>query len=116
MDTEIKVQIIISGKEAMENTEAIAERKGLIYAYSVADYITAAIDKLGDIYYGSSLLLKADTEETIAGTPVTIVYSPLTYAYTALKNEDNVGTELANLMRAMYLYHVAADEYCDPNK
>ena len=243
MDTEIKVQIIIPGKEATEDTEAIAERKGLVYTYSVADYITDAttnpggilgagaseeaiaeftnlvnamsdfgdfatayfkngdaeiddemLDKIagvtvgtletdyapavGDIpaktiYYGSSLLLKADTElrhyfneqvvevevkigetpvtpdryaikqkegtskwyleytgigahelgdaitvtvKTIDdATPVTIVYSPLTYAYIALANENGDTKNLADLMRAMYLYHVAADDYKDPN-
>jgi len=236
MDTEIKVQIIIPGKEATENTEAIAERKGLVYTYSVADYIESAktnpggilgtedpdeiteftnlvntMSDFGDfatayfaegkvedeamlnkinnvtkeklkgyeeaatipatreIYYGSSLLLKADTElrhyfnekvkivsvtvdgEDVASdryaieqkegtskwyleytgigahelgnaiavtvktmddeTSVTIKYSPLTYAYIALANEKEDTKNLADLMRAMYLYQQAAVDY-----
>lgn len=230
MDTEIKVQIIIPGKEA------IAERKGLVYTYSVADYIESAktnpggilgtedpdeiteftnlvntmsdfgdfatayfaegkvtdadmLDRIDDveledlteyveaamipttreIYYGSSLLLKADTElrhyfneeveivsvtvdgEDVASdryaieqkkgtskwyleytgigahelgnvitvtvetmddeTSVTIEYSPLTYAYIALANEKEDTKNLADLMRAMYLYQQAAVAY-----
>ena len=236
MDTEIKVQIIIPGKGATGNTEAIAERKGLVYTYSVADYIESAktnpggilgtedpdeiteftnlvntMSDFGDfatayfakgkvedeamlnkinnvtkeklkgyeeaatipatreIYYGSSLLLKADTElrhyfneevkivsvtvdgEDVASdryaieqkkgtskwyleytgigahelgnaiavtvktmddeTSVTIEYSPLTYAYIALANEKEDTKNLADLMRAMYLYQQAAVDY-----
>ncbi|MBR5565557.1 MAG: right-handed parallel beta-helix repeat-containing protein [Roseburia sp.] len=50
------------------------------------------------------------TVETTGGNNMTITYSPLSYAYIAL-SRDGVSENLTTLMRAMYLYHQAAEEY-----
>ena len=49
--------------------------------------------------------------ETTVGD-ITISYSPLSYAYAALSNDD-VDENLKSLMREMYLYHTAAQNYLD---
>lgn len=54
--------------------------------------------------------LHENTVTTVEG--VTISYSPLSYAYAALK-AGSYGESLENLVKAMYLYNRAACEYVD---
>ena len=53
---------------------------------------------------------KIITVTTTAGDTITIEYSPLSYAYIALSREG-VAKNLTSLMRVMYLYHQAAQDY-----
>ena len=68
-----------------------------------------------DLYYIESEGIVAHLLGTNIVTKIgdmEITYSPLSYAYIALSRE-NVDENLVNLMRAMYLYYEAAQDYLD---
>ena len=64
-------------------------------------------DKLGELV---TVTVQVSNEESI-----TITYSPLTYAYLALQSDDtdDEAEKLICLMKAMYDYWEAADDYID---
>ena len=45
---------------------------------------------------------------------MTITYNPLSYAYIALSRDD-IDENLKSVMRAMYLYYEAAQDYLEAN-
>ena len=71
------------------------------------------VTQRGSYYYVDveDIAAKALNENvTITVDNVTIAYSPMRYAYSVMKNmQDNV--TLVNLVKALYLYSVAADAY-----
>ncbi|MBR5565017.1 MAG: discoidin domain-containing protein [Roseburia sp.] len=72
-------------------------------------------EKKGNLYYIETAGIPAhelgtDMELTVDG--ITITYNPLTYAYIALSRDD-VDENLKSVMRAMYLYYEAAQEYAN---
>ena len=75
------------------------------YCYVEYEGITA--DKLGELV---TVTVQVSNEESI-----TITYSPLTYAYLALQSDDtdDEAEKLICLMKAMYDYWEAADDYID---
>ena len=75
----------------------------------------------GNLYYVESEGIQAHllgepkeiTVTTTEGKEMSISYSPLSYAYIALCREED--ENLTSLMRAMYLYHQAAQNYLEAN-
>ncbi|MBR5566227.1 MAG: beta-N-acetylglucosaminidase domain-containing protein [Roseburia sp.] len=80
-----------------------AKQKGDLY---YIEYTGIAAHELGDDI--------TVTVETTAGD-IEITYSPLSYAYIALSKGSDTDN-LTSLMRAMYLYHQAAQNYLEVNK
>ncbi|MBR5565912.1 MAG: discoidin domain-containing protein [Roseburia sp.] len=108
------VSVTVDGEAAATNRYAVKQKEGTSKWYLEYTGIGAhELNKLISVTVKTKNSVNPETEEPIE---VTIVYSPLTYAHIALKNESTVGTNLANVMRAMYLYYVAADDYIDSTK
>ena len=80
------------------------------------------VEKKGNLYYVESEGIPAHelgnpktvTVTTTNKETITITYSPLSYAYIAL-SRDGETDSLTSLMRAMYQYHKAAQEYREVN-
>ena len=72
----------------------------------------------GNLYYIETKGIPAHElgdEIVITVGDMEIAYSPLSYAYIAL-SRDNVDENLKGVMRAMYLYYEAAQDYLEANK
>ena len=70
--------------------------------------------KKGNLYYIDSTGIPAHElgkELKTIVDDMEIIYSPLSYAYIALCQNDVANENLKNLMRAMYLYHQSALDY-----
>ena len=70
------------------------------------EYTGIAAHELGD---------DITTVVTTTAGDIEITYSPLSYAYVALSRGEDT-ENLTSLMRAMYLYYQAAQNYLEVNK
>ena len=94
------VSVTVGGEDVVSSKYAIKEKQGTSLYY--LEYTGIGAHELGQ-----KITVTVATIDD--GEELTIVYSPLTYAYITL--EDETDEALADLMRAMYLYQKAAQAY-----
>lgn len=83
-----------------------------ILRHYFTEEVTGSVKK-GNLYYIDSEGIAAHQlgRETVTKTDgIEITYNPLSYAYQVL-SQDSVNENLENVVRAMYLYYQAAQEY-----
>ena len=104
--------VITEDKDSIYYGSSLLLKSDTILRHYFTEYVEGATQK-GNLYYVESEGIPAhklgDKIVTTIGD-IVIDYNPLSYAYTAL-NRDDVKDELKSVMRAMYLYYEAAQEY-----
>ena len=104
--------VITEDKDSIYYGSSLLLKSDTILRHYFTEYVEGATQK-GNLYYIESEGIPAhklgDKIVTTIGD-IVIDYNPLSYAYTAL-NRDDVKDELKSVMRAMYLYYEAAQEY-----
>ena len=103
---------ILEGKDSIYQGSSLLLKSNTIIRHYFTEEVEGSVKK-GDLYYLDSEGIPAhqlgDELVTTVGD-IAITYSPLSYAYIAL-SRNGVDESLTSLMRAMYLYYQAAQDY-----